>query len=162
MIDAAITKDECLKHLNSPERAMRVDALVKLCLYGMTYGDEVTIGATAESFEAMPDAKLVRAVINTFGFSSSALEKHKEAIMKELAGMQDVFFETPGGGMSMLQMVMDLNGEHWAEHRNAEALIALGIGIGMVSFPIPREIWRALPGSMPYIMIKDEVKSYRQ
>lgn len=149
------------KDLEDQSRAVRVDALLKLCLFATVHGEDKVQGLDPDTFVALPDALLTRAVIHAFGFSKTALDKYKEHIMKELAGMQDTFFQTPDGGMSMLAMVYDRNEVHWAEHRNAEALIALGLGIEMVSFILPREMWNAFPGSMPYIVINDEVKAFR-
>ncbi len=34
-----------------------------------------------------------------------------------------------------------------------EALVVLGIASGFVKYPMPREMWSALPGGMPYIVI---------
>ena len=36
-----------------------------------------------------------------------------------------------------------------------EALITLGIAAGLVNFLLPREMWKMMPGGMPYLFVKD-------
>jgi hypothetical protein len=52
------------------------------------------------------------------------------------------------------------HGEHWGEHPTMGMLFALGIGAGLASYPIPREMWSALPGGVPYVTIdSDAIKA---
>jgi hypothetical protein len=34
-----------------------------------------------------------------------------------------------------------------------EALVALGVGLGMAQFQMPREMWSVLPGGVPYVLL---------
>ena len=118
------------------------------------------------------DAILVRGVVRNFGFHPGRVAEHKEEIKKLLAELPIDFFPPSesfngvegGGGMSFLQGCMDRHGNHWAEHQSMEALFCMGMAIGHVGYLLPREIWPALPGGMPYITIDltnevaDEIK----
>ena len=58
-----------------------------------------------------------------------------------------------GGGWSFLQACVDKNGNHWGEHSNMEELFCLGIAIGKVESLLPRDMWKVLPGGVPYYVI---------
>jgi hypothetical protein len=59
------------------------------------------------------------------------------------------------GGATFLNACVDKNGTQWGEHRNIDQLLCLGIAIGKVSFPMPKEMWSMLPGGMPFVQYKD-------
>jgi len=48
-------------------------------------------------------------------------------------------------------------GEHWGEHVSMDRLFTLGQAAGYVKCCLPRELWPALPGSMPYYVIDLDV-----
>ena len=49
---------------------------------------------------------------------------------------------------------MDRDEHQWTgEHRVMEQLFVLGIGIGHVRYCFPRDMWKSLPGSMPYMIV---------
>jgi hypothetical protein len=56
--------------------------------------------------------------------------------------------------MSFLNACVDKHGNHWGEHPSVEQLLVLGVAIGKIEYCLPREYWRALPGGVPYFMIK--------
>jgi hypothetical protein len=56
--------------------------------------------------------------------------------------------------MSFLNACMDRHGNHWAEHQTIDFLLCLGLATDQVAFCLPREIWAALPGGMPYFVVK--------
>ena len=39
-------------------------------------------------------------------------------------------------------------------HQTQEQPVQLGIAIGEVEYRLPREMWSAFPGGMPYFMVK--------
>ena len=49
---------------------------------------------------------------------------------------------------------MTKSGEQWGEHMNIEQLLALGIATGQAGYPMPKEMWKMLPGGMPYFTVK--------
>ena len=90
------------------------------------------------------------------GFHPERL-KEKDSLIKELLDeLPKESHKNSGGGMSFLQMAMDKDGNHWAEHKTMDELVALGIATGRLSFLMPRELWGALPGGMPYIVINSK------
>ena len=99
------------------------------------------------------DWKEVNSVMLRVGFSKIRLDKHRDVITEMLNSMPDAFKASAGGGMSFLNMCMDNKGNHWGEHNNMDELIALGIGIDLVMFPMPKDMWSILPGGMPYVRI---------
>ena len=96
-------------------------------------------------------ALVVKGIMRTFGFAPDKIASHKEEIRELLNDMPDDFHISKGGGMSFLNLCMDRHGEQWAEHSTMEELIALGEAAGMASYPLPREMWGALPGMVPYV-----------
>ena len=97
-------------------------------------------------------ALLVEGIVRTFGFSPEKIAAHKEEIRALLADMPDEFHAGKGGGMSFLNLCNDRHGEQWADmHQTMEELVALGVAAGMASYPLPRDMWKALPGGVPYV-----------
>ena len=97
-------------------------------------------------------ALLVEGIVRTFGFSPEKIAAHKEEIRALLADMPDEFHAGKGGGMSFLNLCNDRHGEQWADmHQTMEELVALGVAAGMASYLLPRDMWKALPGGVPYV-----------
>jgi len=88
------------------------------------------------------------------GFHPARLESHKDEIVAMLDELPDDFKESGGGGMSFLNACNDKHGNQWTGfHQRMEQLFQLGIGIGKVKLLMPREMWSALPGGMPYYVV---------
>ena len=100
-------------------------------------------------------AVIVEGIVRKFGFDPDRLNPRKERIMEFLKQMKPEFFRSTGGGYSFMAMFEDRDGVHWAEHPTMEMLAAMGIGIGMVQYCLPREMWSLMPGGVPYLVIKD-------
>jgi hypothetical protein len=130
------------KDINKAEEVRRI---LMECLYT----EEETNGGQ----EVPKDAVLVEGIVNNFGFHPERLEAHREQVRELLNEMPDDFHAGKGGGMSFLQMCVDKHGQHWAEHPTLGALLALGIGLKMAVFPLPRQVWGILPGGVPYVII---------
>lgn len=94
-----------------------------------------------------------KGVMMDAGFNPVRLNQHKEEIIKILEELPDSFKKSGGGGMSFLNMCLDKEGKQWGEHRDCDHLIMLGNAIKKVDFPLPREMWSQLPGSVPYVTI---------
>lgn len=92
-------------------------------------------------------------IVNNYSFNPERVEKHQPQILQWLDALPSEFKKSGGGGMSFLNMCVDKNGTQWGQHHNMEMLILLGMAIGKVSYPIPREYWGTLPGSVPYITV---------
>ena len=89
-------------------------------------------------------------------FHPSRLEETREAVKRLLAELPDTFKQSVGGGHSFLAACYDRNGRHWGEHVNMEQLFSLGLGLGLVTLPLPRALWSVLPGEMPYYTVVEE------
>lgn len=87
------------------------------------------------------------------GFHPERLEQHKADIQALLNQLPNEFMETGGGGYSFLNGCITKDGNQWGEQSNVDELICLGVAIGKVSFPMPREMWSVLPGGMPYFVV---------
>jgi len=94
-------------------------------------------------------------IMTNVGFHPERLEGHKVEIEEMLGELPDEFKKSMGGGWTFLNACNDKNGNLWTgEHRVMEQLILLGIAIGKASFQLPREVWSALPGGMPYLVVE--------
>lgn len=81
------------------------------------------------------------------GLHPGRVEAHKAEISQILIQLPEEFKE----GWSFLNLCMDKDGNHWAEHRTCEELVMLGLSTGLMEYILPREMWSALPGGMPYV-----------
>ena len=102
-------------------------------------------------------AILVESVMHKFGFHPGRVAQHKEEIRSLLNEMPDQFHKGKGDGWSFLNMCNLKNGEQWGEHINMEQLVGLGMAVNMVKFLMPRDLWAALPGGMPYLIIDTSI-----
>lgn len=97
--------------------------------------------------------KVVEGVVIKAGFHPERLKEAEESIFDMLNDLPDEFKKGGGGGMSFLNMCNDKHGNQWAEHQTMDKLVCLGIAVGKMSFLMPREMWKVLPGGMPYVLI---------
>lgn len=100
------------------------------------------------------DAVLVEGIaVKGFGFDPKKVKSNRskiEALIFEI--VPEAFYTDGGGGMSFLSLAHSKTGELWTGyHRTMEALVVLAIAIGKARYCAPREMWRLLPGSMPYV-----------
>lgn len=88
-------------------------------------------------------------------FNPAKLEEHRELITQMLMELPDQFRKSAGGGWSFLNACDDRHGNQWTSfHQTMSMLFLLGEGIGMVKSQLPKEMWSALPGGMPYYVIE--------
>jgi len=93
-------------------------------------------------------------IVTNVGFHPDRLSNYKDEIRQMLDELPDTFKEKSGGGWSFLQACEDKHGNQWTgEHRSMEQLFLLGLAIGAVKCLLPRAVWAALPGGMPYYVI---------
>lgn len=97
-------------------------------------------------------------IINTVGFHPERIEEHKQDIYKMLLNLPDAFHEKTGGGMTFLNACNDKHGDQWTgEQRIMEQLFLLGQASSAVKCLMPRSMWTALPGGMPYYVVLSNV-----
>lgn len=89
-------------------------------------------------------------------FDKGALADHAEMIAWMLLELPDQFRASAGGGWSFLNACDDRHGNQWTGlHATMEMLFMLGLAVGMVKLMLPRDMWEALPGGMPYYVVVD-------
>lgn len=92
------------------------------------------------------------------GFHPERLKANEENILSMLLQLPDAFMASRGGGYTFLNACETKDGEQWTGmHTEVDKLVILGAAIGRVVFTMPREMWSALPGRMPYFTVKDVV-----
>jgi hypothetical protein len=97
---------------------------------------------------------IAEGIMRKMGFHPGRLEANRENITSMLSELPDAFQKKGGGGMSFLNMCNTKDGNQWADlHQTMENLVLLGVAIGKVSYPMPRDIWPDLPGGVPYIVV---------
>ena len=106
-----------------------------------------------EGGDVPPGAVMVDGIVGRYAFHPERLEANRAKVSEMLSHLDDSFMSNGGGGMSFLQACMDRDGNHWAEHPTMGMLFALGMGLGLVSYTMPREMWSMLPGAVPYLTI---------
>jgi len=103
----------------------------------------------------------VEGIVHPCRFSEAKLIEHATEIGQMLGEMQDTFKPVEkggGGGWSFLNVCEDRHGELWTGlHWTCEMLIQLGIGTGQASWLGPRELWKAFPGGVPYVLVNPAV-----
>ena len=98
-------------------------------------------------------------ITNNVGFHHGRVEEHKAEIAAMLDELPDEFKESGGGGWSFLNACNDRHGNQWTGfHQRMEQLFQLGLATGKVECQMPREMWGALPGGMPYYVVNNDFK----
>lgn len=107
--------------------------------------------------EEIKDYVKAEGIMSTVGFHPERLKSHEKEIMDMLLELPEPFLKSKGGGWSFLNACCDKHDNLWTgEHRRVEQLIQLGLAIGKVLCPMPRNVWPAMPGGMPYYTVNDE------
>lgn len=77
---------------------------------------------------------------------------HRDDIYSMVQDLPNEFRISGGGGWSFLNLCERKDGVQWTgDHRTQEALCVTAIGTGLAQWLLPRELWSALAGEMPYI-----------
>jgi hypothetical protein len=132
------------------------------CLF--TEDEMIAIGLehyTAEQVLAMEDPPFLVAsgIVNDVALHPERLETHRGEVREMLRQLPKEFQSVSaggGGGWSFLNMCMRDDGEQWTGlHRTQEHLATLAIALKEGSWLLPREMWEAFPGGMPYFSVSD-------
>lgn len=94
-------------------------------------------------------------IVRQFGFHPGRIEERRAVVVELISRLDPAFLSSGGGGMSFLNLCVDKDGNHWAEHQTCGELCALATALKLASFPMPRFMWPTLPGSMPYVTFFD-------
>lgn len=94
-------------------------------------------------------------IITNVGLHPERLASHKTEILEMLNELPDEFKRSGGGGWSFLNACNDKDGKLWTGDQSVvEQLVLLGIASEKVAFQLPREVWAALPGGVPYFVVE--------
>lgn len=105
-------------------------------------------GLTQE--EVLAKSVTAEGPVTKVAFCPEKVKEHKEKIQALLAELPDTFKE----GMSFLEACHNKEGELWTgDHNSMEQLFILGLAIDQVKECLPRDLWGALPGGMPYYIV---------
>jgi hypothetical protein len=132
--------------------AAKVDTAFRASLYREPELRDLPEGRPPE------DAILVEGITGRYGFHPARLEGQRASVTAWLKALPHTFRKNEGGGWSFLQACYQQDGVQWGEHRNMEQLFCLGIGLGLAECQVPRELWSALPGGMPYYVLLIEAQ----
>lgn len=93
----------------------------------------------------------VEGLRSIFVLHSQRLEEKRELVTALLAELPAEFKK----GYTFLNFCTTKDGELWTgEHRICEQLIVMAIGLDLMSYCMPREMWQILPGGVPYVIVK--------
>ena len=116
---------------------------------------ELFVGCLFKEGEDTTNHVKVEGVMSSAGFNPERLKDHEAEIIEMLHELPTQFREKEGGGWSFLQACEDRHGNQWTGlHQRMSELFMLGMGIGKVECQLPREMWKILPGGVPYYVIK--------
>ena len=97
---------------------------------------------------------IAEGITSKFGFHKGRLDLRKEDISAMLSMLPKEFQKNGGGGMSFLNACNNSNGKQWTDlHCVMDQLFSLGQACEKVKCLMPRDIWSALPGGMPYYVV---------
>lgn len=93
----------------------------------------------------------VEGITSMFELHPQRLEEKQKLVTALLAELPEEFKE----GWSFLNLCITKDGEQWTGmHRICEQLAVMAIGLGLMEYCMPREMWIILPGGVPYLIIK--------
>lgn len=102
----------------------------------------------------MARALIVDGVSLKVGFHPGRIKENSKHIKSMLDCLPDSFKSDSGGGMSFLNAIEDNNGVQWTSlHTEVDKLVILGLATFNITFLMPREMWKILPGGMPYLVV---------
>lgn len=126
-----------------------VNELFLSCLYE---DHELVDGRPAAGCEPV----LAEGIVTSVGFHPDRISAAKDRVAALISRIvADEFLLTKGGGYSFLNLCNDREGQQWANlHQTMEQLVQLAIGTQLGGYCLPRSMWAAFPGGMPYVWFK--------
>jgi hypothetical protein len=125
--------------------------------------EDVFMDCLFEDGEDTSNHILVEGITSKVGFNPNKINLYNDEITKMLMELPKEFHSNSGGGMSFLNACNDKNGRQWTDfHQRMEQLFQLGLAIGKVKCLMPRDMWKVLPGGMPYYVIESEPRTASQ
>lgn len=141
--------------------ALTADAVERVfaaCLY-----DDEDLPGWDGTLEGLPkDAIVTEGILNQSAFDPRHVAEHRDEILAMLGELPHAFrlaSQGGGGGWSFLNACMREDGIQWTGlHQTQDRLFQLGMAIGAAKYALPKTMWGALPGGMPYLIVDMEPK----
>lgn len=93
----------------------------------------------------------VEGIIKKYGFHPERLQEQKETIEALVAELPVQFKE----GWTFLNLCMTKDGGQWTDLQlRMEQLMVMAIGLDIMAYLMPKEMWQILPGGVPYVIVK--------
>lgn len=138
----------------------RVTRIFEDCLFTSDEVAEILdleLDPAEEAASDTPHMLVVAGVAHTVSLHPERTRSYRDEVREMLDELPDDFKQSGGGGMSFLNMCMDRHGDQWTDlHQVQERLAVLGIALGLARWLLPRGLWAALPGRMPYLVVLDK------
>jgi len=110
----------------------------------------------SEVYDEHGDLEVELSIGGVRRFRTSMLEQHRSRIRELLLDLPDLFMKSKGGGWSFLNACDNKDGNQWTGlHMVMGQLFGMGEALGLVESLLPKEMWSALPGGMPYYVVDD-------
>ena len=122
-------------------KAVNMAKIVKEAFEGSLYkeGDNI---ATAISVEG---------IVHTYMFNPERLEKMRASILEVVAMLPERFNQ----GYTFLDLCKTKDDELWTDNQFvSEQLVVMSIGLGLMEYCFSRDVWKMLPGGVPYIIVR--------
>ena len=104
----------------------------------------------------LPEHIAVEGIMINIHFHPGHITQHEQEIFDMLKQLPEPFLQSKGGGWTFLAACNDRHEHLWTgEHAIMDELVCLGIACKLVRFNLPRDLWQALPGAMPYFVVLD-------
>ena len=93
----------------------------------------------------------VDGISHMFYFDPKRLEEQREILSEVISMLPEKFKE----GYTFLDLCRTKADELWTgEQLVCEELVVMSIGLELMTYCFSREIWKVLPGGVPYIIVK--------
>ncbi len=87
---------------------------------------------------------------NIFHLHPERLEEQRELVKACLAELPPIFKE----GYSSMKLCKNKDGDHWTgNQKNCQELVIMAVGLNLMSYCTPRDVWSAMPGGVPYVIV---------
>lgn len=127
---------------------------VRTVMIDCLWPDEDIASLDRDAFKAQ--SIIVNGITAKFGFKPNAVKRYEARIKSWLQHLNPAFTNPRLGGWSFLQLCMDKDDNLWGQHVDCEALMVLAMAVRCCMYLLPRDIWSALPGGMPYLFFNPE------
>jgi len=99
----------------------------------------------------MDTAVSVEGLVHTYMFNPERLKEMRASISEVVAMLPERFH----AGDTFLNLCKTQNDELWTGDQTVcEQLVVMAIGLGLMEYCFSREVWRMLPGGVPYIIVR--------